>query len=97
MTNNATHRSTIRFLIGTTMGAAPPAFNSVLWMHSKRPEAPLQANICFVLCAFSAAAGILRARYYRNRRNYFAEEMDHRHTLVREHSRVEQWGLRSWS
>jgi hypothetical protein len=97
MRNNATHRSTIRFLIGTTIGAAVAAFNSVLWTHSKSPEAPLQANICFVLCAFSVAAGILRFLYYRNRRNYFADEMDYRRTLVREHSRVERWWLRSWS
>jgi hypothetical protein len=88
MRDNATHRSTIRLMIGTTIGAAVPAFHS---------EAPLQANICFVLCAFSVAAGILRFLYYRNGRNDFAEEMDYRRTLVREDSRVERWWLRSWS
>jgi hypothetical protein len=97
MTNSATHQSTIRFLIGTTIGAALPAFNAVLWMHSKSPDAPLQADIWFVLCALSVVAGILRFLYYRNRRNYFAEEMDYRRTLVREHSRVEREWLRSWS
>jgi hypothetical protein len=97
MMNSATHRSPIRFLIGATIGAALPAFNVVLWMHSKSPDAPLQANIWFVLCAFSVVAGILRFLDYRNRRNYIAEEMDYRRTLVREHSRVETGWLRSWS
>jgi hypothetical protein len=90
MRNIATHRSTIRIMTGCTIGAAAAAaFNSVLWMHSESPEAPLQANIWLVLCAISVAAGILRSLYYRNRRNYFAEETDYRRTLVREHSRVE--------
>jgi hypothetical protein len=39
----------------------------------------------------------LRFLYYRNRRNYFADEMDYRRSLVREHSRVERGWLRSWS
>ena len=80
--NNPTRRSTIRFLIGTAISAAGAAVNSVRWMRSARPDAPVEAKVWLFLCAFSVVLGVGRFLYYRNRRNYFAEEMDHRRALV---------------
>jgi hypothetical protein len=58
-------------------------------MHSPRPEAPVWAKVWPALAIFSVISCVLRFLYYRNRRNYFAEEMDHRHTLAKESIRAE--------
>lgn len=79
---NATRRSTIRFLFGTGIAAALAAFTSVRWMHSKSPLASVWAKVWVGLCAFSLISGLVRLLYYRNRRNYFAEEMARRHSLA---------------
>jgi hypothetical protein len=73
----------IRFLIGTAIGAALAAFNFVRWTRSTSPDGPVQARIWLALCIFSVVSGLLRFVYYRNRRNYFAEEMERKHSLVR--------------
>ena len=82
--NNATHRSLIRFLIGTAISAAVAAFNAVRFMHSTKPDAQFWAKVWLVLFGFSVVSGILRFLYYRNRRNYFAEEVDHRRSLAKD-------------
>jgi hypothetical protein len=85
--NGASPRSTIRFLIGTVIGVGVAAWNSVRWMHSTSPDAPVWAKLWLVLCALSVILGLLRFAYYRNRRNYFAEEMDRRRSLARDQSK----------
>jgi hypothetical protein len=79
---NSTHRSTIRFLIVTTIGAVMAALNGLRWMHSTRPNATIEARIWLALCAFSVILGIVRFLYYRTRHNYFGEEMARRHSLA---------------
>ena len=86
--NNATQRSTIRILIGTAIGAALAAFNSVRWMHSASPGAPIWANVWLVLCGISVLSGFWRLVWYRNRRDYFAEEMNHRRSLTKDLART---------
>jgi len=81
---NATRRSTIRFLIGTAIGAVLAALNSVRWMHMASPDAQVWAKVWLVLCAFSVISGLVRFLGYRNRCNYFAEEMDHRRSLAKD-------------
>jgi hypothetical protein len=83
MVNSAPRRSLVRFLIGTTIGATGSAFNAVHWMHRTRPDAPVQVRIWLVLCVLSVVSALLRFLYYRNRRNYFAEEMEHRRSLAK--------------
>ena len=80
---DSTRRSTIRFLIGTTVGAAGAAFNAVLWMHSKRPEAQIYVKVWVVLFAGSLILAVWRVVWYRKHRDYFAEEMDHRRSLAK--------------
>jgi len=53
-------------------------------MRSTKPDAPFQAKVWLVLCGVSVLLGVLRLIYYRNRRDYFAEEMDHRRSLVKD-------------
>jgi hypothetical protein len=74
----STRRATIRFLTGNTIGAASAAWISVRWINSTRHDAPFWAKVWLVLCAVSVLLGVFRILYYRNRRDYFAEEMDHR-------------------
>jgi hypothetical protein len=74
----------IRFLIGTGIAAALASLNFVRWMRSTSPDAPVQARIWLALCIFSVVSGLLRFVYYRNRRNYFAEEMERRRSLTKE-------------
>jgi|SRR5580692_7662144 hypothetical protein len=81
---NATRRSTIRFLIGTAIGAALAAFNAVRWMHDTSPGAPICAKVWLVLCGTSVLLGFWRVVWYRNRPDYFAEEMDHRRSLTKD-------------
>jgi hypothetical protein len=52
-------------------------------MRSRSPDAALETRIWFGLCGFSILLGIARYFYYRNRRDYFAEEMDHRRSLAK--------------
>jgi hypothetical protein len=86
--NKASRQSMIRFLIGTGIGAALAAFNSVRWMRNPSPDAPAQARIWLVLCVFSVVSGLLRFHYYRNRRDYFAEEMERRRSLAKDITRI---------
>jgi hypothetical protein len=86
--NNATRRSTIRILIGTAIGAALAAFNSARWMHNAGPDAPIWAKVWLVLCGISVLSDFWRLVWYRNRRDYFAEEMDHRRSLTKDLART---------
>ena len=80
---DSTRRATVRFLIGTAVGAAGALLNVLLWMHSKRPEAPIYTKLCLALLAISVTLAVLRFIWYRKHRNYFAEEMDHRRSLAK--------------
>jgi hypothetical protein len=71
------------YVIGTGIGAMGAAFNAVRWMHSTRPEAHWETKFWFALCAASVLLGVFRFIYHRNRRDYFAEEMDHRRSLAK--------------
>ena len=81
--DKATRRSTIRFLIGTAIGAVGAGLDSVRWMHCTRPDAILWAKVSALCCALSVILGVSHFIYYRNRRNYFAEEIDHRRSLAK--------------
>ena len=81
--NKSTRQATLRFLTGNAIGAISAAWIGVRWMHSTKPNAHFEAKIWFVLCALSVLMGVLRFVYYRNRRDYFAEEMDHRRALAK--------------
>ena len=81
--NRATRRSVIRFLMGTTIAAVGAALNLVRWMHSTKPDAPVWVRVWLGLCVLSVVSGLLRLFYYRNRRNYFADEMEHRRSLAK--------------
>ena len=69
--------------MNTAIGACAAALIAVERMHSRSPDAGLGAKIWFGLCGFSILLGIARYLYYRNRRDYFAEEMDHRRGLAK--------------
>jgi hypothetical protein len=73
----------VRFLIGTAIAAFGAVFNLVHWMHSTKPDAPVQVGTWLVLCVLSVFSGFLRYFYYRNRRDYFAEEMERRRSLTK--------------
>jgi hypothetical protein len=80
--DNPTRRSTKRIVIGATVGAVGAAINAARWMHSPHVDAHLWARSSIVLCALSVLIIIFRILYYRNRRDCFAEEMDHRRSLA---------------
>jgi len=52
-------------------------------MRSQSPEGLLLAKICIGCFAFSLLIIIFRIVYYRNQRDYFSEEMDHRRSLAK--------------
>ena len=80
---DSTRRATMRVLVGTVVGAAGLLLNAVLWMRSKRPEAPIYAKLDIALLALSAILGLSRLIWYRKHRDYFAEEIDHRRALAK--------------
>jgi len=84
MVSNATRRATIRFVVGEAIAGLAAAFNFVRWMQSTRPDARVEAKIWLVLCVLSVALGFSYFLYYRNRRNYFAEEMEHKRSLAKD-------------
>jgi len=81
--NKSTRKATIRFLFGNAVAAVYAAWLSVRSMHSLRSDGPLWGKIWLALCAMSVLLGLGRFLYYRNRRDYFAEEMDHRRSLAK--------------
>jgi hypothetical protein len=73
----------MRFLFGTTVGATGAGLNAALWMQKTGPYARFQTRFWVIMCAVSVVSGLVRFLYYRNRRDYFAEEMDHRRALTK--------------
>jgi hypothetical protein len=80
---NSTQRATSRFLMGTAVAAIGAGLNAARWMHCTKPNAAFETKFWLVLCAISVGSGLVRFLYYRNRRDYFAEEMDHRRALTK--------------
>ena len=89
---NATHRSTINYVIGVAIAAIGAAINAVRWFHRTGSDAAVWTKVWIGLCAFAVIAGIFRVVYYRNRRDYFAEEMNHRRSLAKERPELEPHG-----
>jgi hypothetical protein len=69
--------------MGNAIGAISTAWIGVRWLHSTKPNAHFEADISFALCTLSVLMGVSRFVYYRKRRDYFAEEMDHRRALAK--------------
>ena len=82
--NQSTRRATVRFLTGNGIAAAGAVWLFFRYMHSTRPDGPFWAKIWLVLACVSILMGLLRVLYYRNRRDYFAEEMDHRREIAKD-------------
>jgi hypothetical protein len=80
---NNPDRATTRFLIGTAVAAAGALLNILLWVHSKRPEAPFFTKVWIVLLITSVLLAVLRFIWCGKHRNYFAEEMNHRRSLAK--------------
>jgi hypothetical protein len=80
---DSTRKATILFLSGTAVGAVGAFINAMHWMHSKRPGASIYAKLYFAFFGISLALCVWRVVWYRNRRDCFAEEMDHRRSLAK--------------
>ena len=81
--NKSTRKATIRFLFANAIAPVGAAWLSIRYMHSPRSDGPLWGKIWLALCAISVLLGTGRFLYYRNRRDYFSEEMDHRSSLAK--------------
>ena len=83
MVKNPTRRATRNFVIGSGIAAIGAAISTARLMRTSRPGTAVWAKLWLALCILSVIAIVLRFIYYRNRRDYFAEEMDHRRSLAK--------------
>jgi len=81
--NRSIHKATMNLLIGTATGGALAAWNLFRWMHHSSPDARFNPISWSILFAISLISGPARLLYYRNHRDYFAKEMDHRSSLAK--------------
>jgi len=79
----ATRRNSIRILIGTALSGLGAAFEAVRYLHSSHPEDQVWAKVWIGLCILCVTFGIFQGIFYWNRRDYFAEEMEHRRSLLK--------------
>jgi hypothetical protein len=92
MMKNITRRATISYVVGVAIAALGAAINAVRWSHRTSVDAPVWTRVWIGLCAFAVIAVVFRVVYYRNRRDYFAEEMDHRRSLTKDRPELEPNG-----
>jgi hypothetical protein len=83
--NRAGLRSLILSQTITAACAIGTGSRYVYWKHSTRADAPVEAKIYLGACVVFIALFLWRLVYrvFLRKRNYFAEEMDHRHALAK--------------
>jgi hypothetical protein len=81
--NKSTHNGTINFLIGTGIAGAIAVWNLFRWMHHTSLNARFNTILWAAFFVVSLLSGLARILYFRNHRDYFAEEMDHRRSLAK--------------
>jgi hypothetical protein len=83
--NKADLRSLILSQTITAACAIGTASRHVHWKHSTRANAPVEATIYLGACVVFVALFSWRLVYrvFLRKRNYFAEEMGHRHALAK--------------
>ena len=88
--------SSISSLAVAGFGLGGAAYIAFRWRHATSPDARTWAVAWLILCGLCAVVGVIRF-LRRNKPDYFADEMSHRRSLVRdnrsytEHNVKRQW------